>query len=148
MFRFSDVPRPAVALGAAGLLPALGCVAAAFFGPADWRDQVFLLGTLYAAVILSFLGGTWWALSCTQEQHPAALMQLLVFSAIPPLAAWIAVFFLTRASLILMAVLFIAGLAVDHRLLKLGLAPAWWFNLRLPLSAGMAILSLLIALAA
>jgi hypothetical protein len=148
MLRFTDVPRPAVALGAAGLLPALACLGAALFGPADWRDQVFLIGTLYAAVILSFLGGTWWALSCTQEQHPAALTQLLAFSVIPPLAAWVAAFFLNRASLIVMALLFIAGLAVDHRLLKQGLAPAWWFNLRLPLSAGMAILSLLIALAA
>jgi hypothetical protein len=147
MLRFTDVPRPAVALGAAGLLPALACLGAVLFGPADWRDQVFLIGTLYAAVILSFLGGTWWALSCTHTPQ-SELTPLLAFSVIPPLAAWVAAFFLNRASLIVMAALFIAGLAVDRRLLKLGLAPSWWFNLRLPLSAGMALLSLLIALAA
>jgi hypothetical protein len=147
MLKISDIPRAALVLGVAGLLPALVFLGAALFGPVVWRDQVFLLATLYAAVILSFLGGTWWALSCTKPDHPN-ITPLLAFSVIPPLAAWIAAFYLTRASLILMAVLFVAGLAVDHRLLKLGLAPPWWFDLRLPLSAAMAILSLLIALAA
>lgn len=147
MLKLDHIPRPALVLGAAGLLPALAFLGAALFGPLVWRDQVFLLATLYAGIILSFLGGTWWALSCTQPEHPH-ITPLLAFSVIPPLVALLAVFSLTRASLILMALLFVAGLAVDHRLLRLGLAPAWWFDLRLPLSAGMAVLTLLIALTA
>lgn len=147
MIKLSHIPHPALLFGAAGLLPALACLGVALAGPPAWRDAAFLLATIYAGVILSFLGGAWWGLSCAPGAHPS-LAQLLLFSVAPPLAAWAAIYFLTRASLIVMAILFVASLVMDRRLLQLGLAPPWWFDLRLPLSAGMAILSLLIALVA
>jgi hypothetical protein len=147
MIRFHDVPRPALVLGVAGLLPTAGCLAAVLFGPSEWRDPAFRLGAIYAAIILSFLGGAWWGLSCARAQEPA-LAQLLVIAVAPSLAAWIALFFLSKISMAVTGLLFIACLAGDRRLIDLGLAPYWWFDLRWPLALGMAVLNVLIAFAA
>lgn len=145
MTQFNAVPRAPLFLGAAGLLPPLGCLTVLLLGPAAWREPAFHLAALYAASILSFLGGAWWGLSCAKAAENA-LSELLILSVVPSLAACAAVFILSPSSLILLAVLFIACLAMDRRLLKAGLTPPWWFSLRLPLSVGMALLNFLIAL--
>jgi len=72
---------------------------------------------------------------------------LLVIAVAPSLAAWIALFFLSKISMALTGLLFIACLAGDRRLIDLGLAPYWWFDLRWPLALGMAVLNMLIAFA-
>jgi hypothetical protein len=134
-------------LGVAGLLPTAGCLAALLFGPAEWRDPALRLGAIYASVILSFLGGAWWGLSCARAQEPL-LAQLLAMAVAPSLAAWIALFFLSKTTMALIGLLFILCLVGDRRLIDLGLAPYWWFDMRWPLALGMAILNVLIAFAA
>lgn len=56
----SDVPRPALALGVAGLIPFAACTAALWMADPAWQTEAgrMLLG--YAAVILTFLGGVHW----------------------------------------------------------------------------------------
>ena len=50
-------------------------------------------------------------------------------------------------SLILLGVALIAALGVDHLLARRGLVPAWWMRLRIPLSLGLGLLTLLLGIA-
>ncbi|PUE89364.1 DUF3429 family protein, partial [Xanthomonas hortorum] len=53
------LPTPVRLLGPAGILPQAICVAMAVFLP-EHRILAGIAGGLYAALILSFLGGLWW----------------------------------------------------------------------------------------
>ena len=147
-------PRPLPAaprwLGLAGLLPPAGCVTVALALP-PLQPAATLVGGLYAGVILSFLGGLWWMDSLERRVTAAAPYVLAVA---PSLVAWAA----------LMAWL-LGGAPPASSLLALGAAvlvspladraasrtvrelPGWW-SLRLTLSGGLGVLTLLLALLA
>jgi len=127
-----SVPRTVLAWGLAGLIPFLGLPLLAVSIPAlsGWSDQD--LG-LYAAVILSFLGGGRWGRAVSET---APDPRTVAFSMAPSVIAW---------GLILLppdrSGLQLAGLAaalVLHLVWDLrspGL-PAWYPRLRLILTAG------------
>jgi hypothetical protein len=132
------VPLAAMLLGLAGLLPPLvGAVVAwgdlGSFGPVAGG---FIL--VYAALIFSFLGGSWWAFACTEERPRPWLLGLAV---LPSVLAWLVMPALGTVK----AGLTIAGLillspAVDWLLQRRGLTPEWWLRLRIPLSFALAVL--------
>jgi Protein of unknown function (DUF3429) len=127
-----DVPQPAWLLGAAGLIPFVGLAALPVLDvipaiPANYYFQ------LYAAVILSFLGGVHWGLAM---QSGAPLRSLhLVVSVIPALIAWGALGLALRPALSVLAVAFAALFAFDAWSARAGWVPAWYPRLRLPLTA-------------
>jgi Protein of unknown function (DUF3429) len=135
-------------LGWAGLLPQLWALTAILAGAPDSRFSAVALGYAYAALILSFLGGTWWGLAA-QARPPvprwvwfAAVAPSLVAlgSAVP----WAVGATWPGPSLGLLGIALIAALAVDYKLVGAGLCPAWWLGLRLPLSLGLGLLTLAI----
>lgn len=140
-------PLPARLLGTAGLLPSAGALAVVLFAPPDWLNAAFVLDMLYAAMILSFLGGAWWGLVTAAGLRGGALTPWLVAGVVPCLVAWPCVYFLSPVSLAVIAAFFPACLLVDRWLVRHGHAPAWWWVLRWPLSAGMGVLNLAIAVA-
>lgn len=113
----SNAPATPWVLGLAGLLPFAGLAAAAWLAPPPY-DGVGLSGFyVYAAVILSFLGGARWGfeLSARPEQ-PSPLT--LILSNLPALMAWFGV--------MLQLVQPVAGLAV----LTVGQVLVWLWDVQ------------------
>ncbi len=129
--------RPAFLLGYAGLIPAFAALGIAAFAPPEWRELAFRAGALYAGLILSFLGGAWWGLAT--RAGPERAWPLYILAVIPSLAALVLLMLLTPERLILLGGLIALTLPVDSMLLKMGLAPANWMRLRIPLTVGLSL---------
>lgn len=144
----APIPRSARWLGFAGLMPQVALAVIVFGGPPDLRPTVVRLAACYAALILSFLGGTWWGLAAQSGRRfqlwiwlAAVAPSLFAFAA---LGLWV-VAQSPEASLAAIGAALIAALAVDYRLAASGLCPSGWLSLRTPLSLGLGGLCLLIA---
>lgn len=139
-------------LGLAGLLPQLACLAALWFGPDGWRWTAQALAWAYAALILSFLGGLWWGIAASRmhegERVPGWLWgasvvpSLIAFASFVP---WVIGAPWPDPSLLVLGVAIVGSLWVDRRIAPS--APHWWMRLRVPLSLGLGLSSVLIALA-
>ncbi|WP_338503306.1 DUF3429 domain-containing protein [Sphingomonas kaistensis] len=131
------VPLSALLLGLAGLIPPIGLTAGALLDLGLFAPSMPGFVLTYAAIILSFLGGTWWGF-VSRAERPSAF--LLAVSVLPALAGWAAIFsFQPPAALFALAGALIAVLAVDWLLVRRRLAPRWWMQLRIPLSVGLAL---------
>lgn len=141
----NTVPRPALLLGFAGLLPTLGALVAVLTGDADVARYGFVAGAIYGITILSFLGGAWWGIAASRA--PARTLGVwLALSVVPSLAGTLVGIFLSPLSLILLGVFFLLTLVMDRALDQRNLAPDWWMTLRVPLSVGMALLHISLGL--
>lgn len=132
----TEVPRAAVLLGGAGLIPFVGLAVCTWAYPMGGEAGRIL--TAYGVVILSFMGGCRWGLAAAgMGQGPSTGM--LAISVVPALWAWAAWFLLPETGVqIALAVGLIALLAADIALTREGGAPPWWPRLRWPLSIGAA----------
>lgn len=145
-----DVPRAARWLGYAGLLPQMAVIATLLTGNVASRFTALATGFAYAALILSFLGGTWWGLAA--QAGPRADRWIWTVSVAPSLIALASAVPWTTGdrwpgpSLALLGVSLIVALFVDYRLYRLGIAPVWWLWLRAPLSGGLGLLTIAAAL--
>lgn len=130
------IPRDALALGLLGLIPFYGSAFGAFAaGPAHTIAVVSF--AVYAAAILSFLGGVRWGLALTQSPPPASAFAL---SVLPSIVGWI-----TAAAMAIeparvgaatvFAIAFLAQYLWDRSATGAG-APAWYPRLRLILTVG------------
>ena len=141
-------PPAARILGYAGLLPnliALGWALTALGRPGG-AALVYALAMgaqVYAALILSFLGGTWWGVAAVRVA-PDRLWSWLAMAVAPSLVA--AAAFLSaviapppRGIALVLAAGLVLALFGDARLVREGLAPEWWMRLRVPLSVGLAV---------
>lgn len=140
-----DDPRPArlppaaAAFGFAGLLPPVAAAAALFVLDGEWVQLDWVLLVFYAALIFSFLGGTWWSFSAAEPRAGWLLM------AVGPSLLALALLLLmipvaTRtAATVLLALAIAASPLADKALAAHGLTPAWWLRLRVPLSIGLAL---------
>ena len=134
-------------LGLAGLLPQLAVVAVVLSGDGPLRFSALSMGYAYAALILSFLGGLWWGLAARADHPPewiwvAAIAPSLIAlgSAVP----WALGEPWPGPSLAVLGVALIAALGVDRLLVREGLTPRWWMSLRVPLSLGLGLMTLLL----
>ena len=135
--------RDATILGYLGLLPFAACMAVLWGSP--WAFPPAFAGgwlhwtMLYAAIILSFMGGARWSLAMLGEgKRPGAPMSGLLAAVAPALLAWIAVVpegFVPitlpySARLALLGVGFAALWVEDQHGVRAGEAPAWYGRLR------------------
>jgi hypothetical protein len=134
------IPRPALLLGLAGLMPFLWS-AATHLSPAlaAWAGQflppMFLgtyVGLTYGTVILSFMSGVLWGFAARAEEG-AALGYVL--SVIPALWVFLMVTDASAASTIFLAAGFLGLLLLDGAYAARGLAPRWWLRFRVMLTA-------------
>ena len=132
---------PAVALfGSAGLLPPVAAAVALFVLPPGLARQIdWVLLVFYAALIFSFLGGSWWAFSAAEPR--ASWLFVAVAPSLVALALLLALIPAgTRfPATVLLAMAIAASPLADRALAAAGLAPAWWLRLRVPLSLGLAL---------
>lgn len=140
-------------LGLAGLLPQLACAIIAWMGPAQWHEPSRVIGALYAALILTFLGGTWWGIAAAAPaaERRGGLAWLWIAAVIPSLFAW-AILSLSylgelaaEAVLVMLGAGILVALGVDWRIGPL--APRWWMQLRAPLSLLLGIATIALGLA-
>ncbi len=129
----SSVPLPAIILTAAGALPFIGLALAPLVGLRPFgRPPVEVLG-LYALTILSFIGAIHWGLAMARADGDETWTY--VASIIPALLGWFALAFLPEATALrVMAAGFIALLLYDLRASRLGTTPAWYPQLRVPVT--------------
>lgn len=135
------MPRAALILGLAGLIPFLwgaatllsseiGTWGVRTFGP-RFAGPFVLLN--YGQIILAFMSGVLWGFATRAEGQQAAICYAL--SVIP--ALW--VFFTVGAGPTSSAIYLIAGfiglLGLDWSFWRQGLAPEWWMQLRVILTA-------------
>lgn len=134
------IPRPALLLGLAGLIPFLWS-AATHLSPAlsAWAGQVlspmFLgsyVGLTWGTVILSFMSGVLWGFATKTEGKQAAFAYTL--SVIPALWGFVMVADASDTSAIFLAAGFVGLLLLDATFQAWGLAPRWWLRLRVMLT--------------
>ena len=139
----TDIPRPALLLGLAGVLPFAACVLGSWFWPAGPLNEGWeLLQFTYALTILSFMSGCIWAFALKTEDVTGYAL-----STVPALYGFglVAVIFFGLTSiansLLLIALGFLGLLALDRRAFQLGQTPNWWMQLRLLLT-GLVVITL------
>jgi hypothetical protein len=127
-----DVPRPALVLGGAGLIPFLAGVAGVW--TLDYPDFFLALNLMmaYAAVVLAFLGAVHWGLALAQEA--AGNWGRLAPSVLPALAGWSALMLPNALGLLLLAIGFAGAFLADRAAVTANRAPAWYKALRKPLT--------------
>ena len=136
-----DIPRSALLLGLAGLLPFLwGAATVLVPGLAEWGIRAigprfagpFVLLS-YGTIILAFMSGVLWGFATKAEGQVAATGYAL--SVLPALWA----FFFVGGGPVSAAVYLIFGfvglLGLDWLFWRQGLAPPWWMRLRVGLTA-------------
>lgn len=138
---FAQIPRAALILGLAGVLPfAWGAATLVSADLArlgvDWVGPRFIgpyVQLFYGSVILSFMSGVLWGFATKAEGAQAATGYAL--SVIPALWA----FFMTGGGPTSAAMNLITGflalLVLDFAFMRWGLAPPWWLALRVLLTA-------------
>lgn len=157
----TDGPRPRVSraaylLGFAGLLPQVAAVLllASSAGHAKADALAFGFGlsiaSVYAAAILSFLGGMWWGFAIKRGSQQGSLAAVAVLPSLAAVALVLAgaIGLPSRWILVALGVVIILTLPVDRRLAATGDAPDGWMALRVPLSLGLGGLTILAGLLA
>lgn len=136
----TQIPRPALILGLAGLIPFLWS-AATQLSPAlaalagQFLSPMFLgavVGLTYGTMILSFMSGVLWGFATKAEGSQAAVAYAL--SVVPALWVFIMVTDASANSTIFLAAGFVGLLLLDAMYSAWGLAPGWWLRLRVMLT--------------
>lgn len=118
-------------LGYAGLIPFVGLAAGLILLPQLPQARLEQALITYAAVILSFLGGiVWGRLLAPDASDFVHTGRHLIFSNVPPLLAWGALFLSFEQACLMLATVFVIAFLYDRGLAAAGLIPDWFFKLR------------------
>ena len=140
------VPRSALLLGWAGVLPFALLTAAVVLDMRLWfLDPEWGLRA-YGACILSFLGGVQWGVLLPRQGGSAPFLRYAV-SVLPSLLGFLCLLVLSQPGLLGLLVGFIGLLAYDVSSVRQGLAPRWYASLRVQLTAAVVALLGIAALA-
>jgi Protein of unknown function (DUF3429) len=137
----TGIPRAALLLGLAGLLPFLWGAATLFSGALnDWGAAMLgprfvgpYVSLSYGTVILAFMSGVLWGFAAKADGPEAATGYAL--SVIPALWAFFFVGGGPTSAAIYLSAGFAGLLALDWSFWRQGLAPEWWMRLRAGLTA-------------
>lgn len=136
----AQIPRSALILGLAGLIPFLWGAATQFSEPlalwgVEWLGPRFVgpyIGLSYGMVILCFMSGVLWGFATKAEEEAGRFYAL---SVIPALWAFFLVGDGPVSSAIYLGAGFLGLLVLDWQFQAQGLAPRWWMRLRVMLTA-------------
>ena len=131
-------------LGGAGLLPQFGALVVQAQNTGSDVGRIAAFG--YASLILAFIGGIWWGFAMQRRERQRILVIVAVLPSLVPLALVpLVVLGSWRWALVALAVALMLTLLVDRQLVERGDPPEGWMRLRLPLSSGLAVLTLIAA---
>lgn len=135
------------ALGYAGLLPQIFCVAMIVTGH-EWRYVALAGGYAYAAAIFSFLGGVWWGQALASGRATTGAYILAVIPSLIAVALFLPWSFgweWPGPALLYLGALILASPLVDR---TLGFAAPDFLRLRWHLSIGLGALTIVLGLIA
>lgn len=146
----SKFPQTALRLGIAGLLPQVIAVFLVLTDP-EQRWAALAVGYAYAALIFSFLGGIWWGQALTAKATPdwiylAAVAPSLI--ALGTYIPWVIGADWPGPSLAILGLCLILSPLIDRAIGRSVVLPEGWMRLRVMLSSGLGMLTLLLAWAA
>ncbi len=146
----SRVPFAALFLGVAGLIPFAWGLAMVLTEPGtlpglgrvtpDPEGGVILL-SLWGAVILGFMGGCLWGFETAADRQPS--LARLAATAIPAFIALVSLLQPPHIACLWLAFGFVVLQVTDLVFRRAGVAPAWWLDLRYPLTAAVILCLLL-----
>jgi hypothetical protein len=145
----SQLPRPLVFFGLSGLLPQMICLALWLQGGQE-RWFALAAACCYAAIILSFLGGMWWIIGLLGAVHNNHVYAIAVVPSLigwAALLAWCVGWPWPGPSLAVLGFALLVSPLIDFRLAKHVTLPTGWLRLRVILSSGLGLMTLLIAAA-
>ncbi|WP_068118144.1 DUF3429 domain-containing protein [Tropicimonas marinistellae] len=134
------IPRTALLLGLAGLIPFLWGVVTRF-SPAMHDLTLALAGPrfvapyillYYGTIILAFMSGVLWGFAARADTHAASLGYAL--SVVPALWAFLFTGTGPVSTALYLIVGFVGVLGIDWLFWSNGLTPSWWMALRIPLT--------------
>lgn len=130
------------ALGFAGLLPQAAVIVDWLLAPdaqGGMNRSMSALAFVYAALILSFLGGMWWSIAMRRTTDQGWLAAAAVLPSLVALGSFtfLEASFWRGWALIVVGSAIMLTLIVDRRLVSNGEAPEGWMALRVPLSVGL-----------
>ena len=129
----AEVPRPALYLGFAGLIPFMASSLGVWIAPFHWNLAALDIQLAYGAVILSFMGAVHWGLAMAAGRD-SLTYDRLGWSVVPALLGWLALLLNPTLGLLLLAAGFAAVYLGDLRSIAAGNTPAWYRALRKPLT--------------
>lgn len=134
-----SLPRSALWLGLAGLLPFLATAVLSWTAPGEWADIALFALSAYGAVILSFLGAVHWGLALrAPDAEAAATAPRLGLGVVPSLLAWGALLLPAGPDLLVLALGILGTAGVETLAARRGLLPPDYLRLRWVLSLGAA----------
>jgi hypothetical protein len=130
--RLAQVPRPALILGFAGLIPFIACAAGAW--ASEIGDSLILVTAQvgYGAIVLGFLGAVHWGLAIAEAA--ADNWRRLLPAVLPVIVGWVAFMLPAPLGLALLALGFAGAYFADRAAVTANRAPAWYAALRKPLT--------------
>ena len=131
----TKVPKVIKIISTLGLLPFLfGAIGSLQLSLIQYNLNKFFLSlaTLYAALILSFLGGCLFGFECLNKSKPN---KKRVWIAILPTIWALLALQITNFSASILAIGFLLVYEFDRKAYTTGTVPDWWLSLRLPLTA-------------
>jgi hypothetical protein len=145
------IPSPALWLGLAGLLPFYGAGLAMLARDSVVANFAFVAFAIYAAAILSFLGGVRWGLEIARAPQAPSTARL-IYSVLPSLAGWITAAIAVIAPQThwiagLLAGLFAIQFIWDRAAARDAGAPNWYPPLREVLTSGVIVACLALPIA-
>jgi hypothetical protein len=127
------IPRPALLLGWAGVIPFALFTVASVFDIRLWLLDPTMALRAYGGCILSFMGGTQWGILLPRDEGHASFPRFLI-SVLPALLAVLCLLIPNELGLIGLIAGFLALLAYDISTVRQGLAPQWYMSLRVQLT--------------
>ncbi len=136
-----------------GTIPFLFALAIACYGYFDLKESFgaeirftrfksYMVAHTYGAVIVAFLAGIQWGVSMNQPSN----RQYFIISNVLALMAWISLFaFASFNGIVVILLAFVFALLVDRHAYQAGIISAWFWQLRVRISA-VVMLSLLLLL--
>ncbi len=122
-------------LGYAGLIPFFASALALWAAPIEFRPQALFILLIYAATILSFLGGARWGIEAGRPGAPRA--GVLAGSVLPPLAAWAIIVLAPQVGPTMRLLALMSAFALlGFWDLASASVPPWYRGLRLSLTLG------------
>ena len=134
------LPRFAILLGLAGLLPFVLCSLGALSLSSDGSTRSLLALVAYGATILAFLGGVHWGFALNHSGTASGRVQRARFGlgVVPSLIGWVAMLVtfigLPTTGLLVLTAGFVATTAVEGQAARRGLMPQHYMWLRWGLS--------------
>ena len=132
------MPRLPLILAVLGLIPFVWGAWTAHFGEGGWLGIARFSMPIYAAIILSFLGGAQWGMALAPGAPDGNRAIRLLISMIPSVAGWVIMtlpFTAPQNKYLILAGLLVLWAAIDHIYVRRGWAPDWYLMLRWPITA-------------